>query len=91
MTSLGMKPDDPLALDPALLPANAVGLEAVYSPLETPWLLAARKRGLQITDGLAMLVEQGARSFEIWTGGKADRAAPGAPERDPMRRSGSGS
>ncbi|MBX3730314.1 MAG: shikimate dehydrogenase [Candidatus Sumerlaeia bacterium] len=75
MTSLGMKPDDPLPLDPALLPAGAAGLEAVYSPLETPWLRACRARGLRIADGLTMLVGQGALAFEIWTGQTADREA----------------
>ena len=29
---------------------------------------AARKRGLQYEDGLEVLVRQGARSFELWTG-----------------------
>src|SRR5690606_28752607 len=41
-TSLGMKPADPLPLDPALLLPTAAVLEAVYSPLETPFLAACR-------------------------------------------------
>jgi shikimate dehydrogenase len=75
MTSLGMKPQDPLPLDPALLGPDAVVLEAVYSPLETAWLRACRERGLRAVDGLAMLVGQGALSFEKWTGARADRNA----------------
>lgn len=35
---------------------------------ETPFLSAARAAGLTTIDGLPMLVHQGARSFEIWTG-----------------------
>jgi shikimate dehydrogenase len=35
---------------------------------ETPFLSAARVAGLATIDGLAMLVHQGAKSFEIWTG-----------------------
>lgn len=75
VTSLGMKPGDPLPVDPALLPADCVALEAVYAPLETEWLKACRARGLRTVDGLAMLVAQGALSFEMWTGVPADRAA----------------
>lgn len=75
MTSLGMKPGDPLPLDPALLPREAIALEAVYSPLQTAWMQRCRDRGIRVVDGLAMLVAQGARSFQIWTGQPADRAA----------------
>lgn len=75
MTSLGMKEGDPLPLDPQLVPPEAVGLEAVYAPLETPWRQACLERGCRIVDGLAMLVGQGARAFEIWTGKPADRDA----------------
>jgi shikimate dehydrogenase len=75
MTSLGMKPGDALPLDPGLVRSDAVVLEAVYSPLETPWLGACRERGLRAVDGLAMLVGQGALSFERWTGVHADRRA----------------
>lgn len=35
---------------------------------DTPFLSAARSAGLTAIDGLAMLVHQGAKSFEIWTG-----------------------
>lgn len=75
LTSLGMKPGDAFPFDPAALPPGCVVLEAVYSPLETAFLLACRARGLRVVDGLAMLVAQGARSFEMWTGVRADRAA----------------
>lgn len=74
-TSLGMKPGDALPMDPALLPRDAVALEAVYVPLETEWLKACRARGMRTVDGLAMLVAQGALSFEMWTNVSADRAA----------------
>lgn len=35
---------------------------------DTPFLKAARDAGLATLDGLPMLVHQGARSFELWTG-----------------------
>lgn len=74
-TSLGMAPGDAMPLDPSLLGDGAAVLEAVYSPLETPFLAGCRARGLACVDGLAMLVAQGALSFERWTGCPADREA----------------
>ncbi len=42
--------------------------DTVYNPLETPLVKAAKKRGCGIIQGLDMLVYQGAKAFEIWTG-----------------------
>ncbi len=67
-TSLGWKdgetPFDPVLFDE--LPESAVAFDLTYR--ETPFLLAARERGIRAVDGLAMLVYQGARSLELWTG-----------------------
>jgi shikimate dehydrogenase len=67
-TSLGWHPGEtPIAfahLD--LLPADALVADLTYR--DTDLLLAAQKRGLKTTDGLPMLVHQGARAFELWTG-----------------------
>ena len=59
--------------DPSLVPsfylkANHVVCDLVYRPLETDLLRMARRAGSKAIDGLGMLVHQGARSFEIWTG-----------------------
>ncbi|MCX7827327.1 MAG: shikimate dehydrogenase, partial [Verrucomicrobiae bacterium] len=40
-------------------------------PAETRLLAAARKAGAQTANGLSMLLHQGAKSFEIWTGKRA--------------------
>jgi len=48
--------------------------DMVYHPLETRFLHQARSRGLIAIPGLEMLVAQGARQFEIWTGQAAPRA-----------------
>lgn len=48
------------------LPEQAIAYDLTYR--QTPYLQAAAEAGLQTIDGLAMLVHQGARSFEIWTG-----------------------
>jgi shikimate dehydrogenase len=73
MTSLGMKPGDDLPATVQWLPADCHVLEAVYSPLETEFLRSARDKGLRTTDGLAMLLEQGAIAFEFWFGRSPDR------------------
>lgn len=51
------------------LPKSAVVADLVYR--DTDLLKAARERGLGAIDGLGMLVHQGARGLELWTGRKA--------------------
>jgi len=70
-TSLGWHPGEtPVALPYLdLLPASAVVADLTYR--DTDLLLAARARGLETADGLSMLVHQGARAFELWTGSPA--------------------
>jgi len=63
----GLSPVAPDALHPGLLV-----MDMIYEPRETVLLHDARARGCRTLGGLAMLVYQGARAFEIWTG----RAAP---------------
>ena len=69
-TSLGLKPDDKLPLDKKLFSLERVGAvyDMIYRPAETTLLKAARKAGCQTANGLGMLLHQGARAFEIWTG-----------------------
>ena len=45
--------------------------DLVYKPSETRLLREAKKAGAKALGGLEMLVAQGARQFEIWTGNKA--------------------
>ncbi|MDQ4045706.1 MAG: shikimate dehydrogenase [Chloroflexota bacterium] len=49
-----------------LLPEGAIVYDLTYR--ETPFLAAGRSAGIEVIDGLPMLVHQGARSFELWTG-----------------------
>jgi shikimate dehydrogenase len=49
----------------ALAP-SAVAIDVVYAPRDTPWLRAARRRGLRCDDGLGMLARQGALALELW-------------------------
>ncbi len=43
-------------------------VDLVYEPLETAWLAAARKEGIEAHNGLSMLVHQAALAFTFWTG-----------------------
>jgi shikimate dehydrogenase len=57
------------------LPPDAVALDVVYAPAETPFLRAARARGLRAANGLGMLARQGALALELWLGVPAPVAA----------------
>lgn len=74
-TPLGLRADDPHPAAVEMLPAGAPVLDLVYGPDETAWVHAARAAGHRASDGLRMLVEQGALSFERWFGFPPDRAA----------------
>ena len=67
-TSLGMTGKEPLDINLAALPRDAVVADIVYSPLETRLLAAARTRGNRAVDGLGMLLHQAVPGFERWFG-----------------------
>ncbi|HIE23184.1 MAG TPA: shikimate dehydrogenase [Candidatus Korarchaeota archaeon] len=70
-TSLGMYPNTSIPVHPNLLRRDMLVMDLVYTPLMTPLLKAARDKGARIVNGIEVLVEQAAKSFEIWTGVKA--------------------
>jgi shikimate dehydrogenase len=55
------------------LPPRAIAFDVVYRPRRTPFLDAARVRGLVAVDGLGMLVEQAALALRLWLGVDAPR------------------
>ncbi len=67
-TSLGMKGQDPLTLSLDRLPRHALVCDAIYIPLETPLLAAARQRGNATVNGLGMLLNQARPAFQRWFG-----------------------
>ena len=75
-TSAGLKAADPLPVDLAALPAPTAVFDMIYNPPETALLRAASSRGIPTANGLAMLVHQGAKALEIWSGVSASRTAP---------------
>lgn len=67
-TTLGMAGQPPLELDLLRLPPGAGVADIVYRPLITPLLVAAKKRGNPVAEGLPMLLHQGRLGFEHWFG-----------------------
>ena len=69
-TSLGLRGED-LPAELGLEPADVV-VDLVYGAVPTALCRWGERRGARVVDGLEVLVRQGARSLERWTG----RAAP---------------
>ena len=75
-TSIGLHPDVD-AMPPVEWSDAGPDLlvsDIVFNPPETRFLAAARQRGLQVLDGLSMLVYQGVIGFRLWTGQEAPEA-----------------
>ena len=72
-TPLGMAGIALTHIDIAKMPADGWVLDLVSAPLPTPLLAQAAARGLKTIDGLSVLVEQAADSFEILFGKKPPR------------------
>jgi shikimate dehydrogenase len=69
-TSVGLKATDPLPFDEkrfALEKAAAV-YDMIYRPAETPLLKRAHAAGCRTANGLSMLLYQGAKALELWSG-----------------------
>jgi shikimate dehydrogenase len=75
-TSAGLRSTDPLPIDLAALPRPAAVFDMIYNPPQTPLLRAAHALGVSNANGLAMLVHQGAKALEIWSGVPAGQTAP---------------
>ncbi len=67
-TSLGMTGQPPLDVDITALPAHAIVADIVYVPLRTQLLRQAESRGLDVVEGLGMLLHQAVPGFERWFG-----------------------
>ncbi len=51
---------------------NSIIYDIVYNPLKTELIKLAKKYEIKTIQGLDMLIYQGAKAFEIWTGKKPD-------------------
>jgi shikimate dehydrogenase len=78
-TPLGRRQEMPIR--PAALPKGGAVIDLVYVTGGTPLVRKARSLGLPTADGWGVLLAQGARSFEVWTG----RSAPLDVMRDTLQ------
>lgn len=69
---VGMKPSDPSLLGPDAFVEGQHVFDLIYMYPETAFLQTARGTGALTANGLGMLLHQGARAFEIWTGREPD-------------------
>lgn len=70
-----------MPIDPNVFRVGQVAVDLIYHPLETPWLAALRRQGIEAHGGLSMLLFQAARAFSLWTGAEAPVAAMEAAAR----------
>jgi shikimate dehydrogenase len=73
-TPLGSNNEDSM-IDHEHIKKDAIVYDIVYKPVTTNLLENAKYAGAQIVYGYEMLLEQGAKAFEIWTGISAPRDA----------------
>ncbi|WP_100487074.1 shikimate dehydrogenase [Sporolactobacillus pectinivorans] len=69
-TGVGMKPleGQSVITDLSMLRSNLIVTDVVYSPRQSKLLHIAEAQGCRFFNGLGMMLWQGARAFEIWTG-----------------------
>ncbi len=67
-TSMGMQGGPPLSMTLDQIGDGTLVTDAVYAPLDTPFLKLARSRGAQTVDGLGMLLHQARPGFATWFG-----------------------
>ena len=70
-TSVGLEEAQASPLAGELFSPRHYLYDAVYRPARTALIEAAAARGARTSNGLGMLLHQGARAFELWTEAKA--------------------
>ena len=66
VTSQGMVGEPALDLRLDRLSQSALATDIIYTPLESPFLAAARERGNRTINGLGMLLHQGPPAWKMW-------------------------
>lgn len=69
-TSVGMAPktDATIITDTSFFRPDLFVFDVIYNPQETRLLREAKAAGCKVSNGMYMLLYQGAASFELWTG-----------------------
>ncbi len=71
-TPIGLRSSDPLLIPARIFPKKKLYVyDLIYNPSQTKLIKVAKGKGCRTSNGLGMLLHQGARAFEIWTGMKA--------------------
>ena len=83
-TSVGMKEGDPSLIDESWLRPGQIVFDTIYNR-RTELLEGASRAKAVAIDGVAMLVYQGAKALEIWTGLKAPADVMDSAVRDALR------
>jgi shikimate dehydrogenase len=60
---------------PTRVLAGAVAYDMAYGPAARAFVERARAHAVRVSDGLGMLVEQAAESFELWRGVRPETAS----------------
>jgi shikimate dehydrogenase len=81
-TALGRNQSDPLPLPRELLAPHLMIYDLIYKGAATPLLAVAAESGARVSNGLTMLLHQGALAFELWFNRSAPLAAMRAALRD---------
>jgi len=68
-TSIGLRPGDEMPMPVDALPKSIAVMDMVYG--QTQFRQNAARHGCRTADGIGMLLHQGCKAFEIWTGRKA--------------------
>jgi shikimate dehydrogenase len=74
-TPLGMAGHPGTAVPAALMVGKTWAFDAVYTPVETAFLKAARTAGLAVMSGYELYFHQGVDAFRLFTGRSVDQAA----------------
>lgn len=67
-TPVGMKAEDQSLLGPEAFHSGQRAFDLIYHVSKTVFMKAAEEGGAQASNGLGMLLHQGAKAFRIWTG-----------------------
>ena len=65
-TSLGLNKNDVIDLNYEKIGSNKIFYDVIYNPIETNFLLKAKKFGNKTENGKMMFIYQAHQSFTIW-------------------------
>ncbi|MDD4953522.1 MAG: shikimate dehydrogenase [Candidatus Omnitrophica bacterium] len=67
-SAVGMQDSDPCLVEDRFIHEDLLVYDLIYNPAQTKLLKIAQAKGAGFSNGLGMLLYQGAAAFELWTG-----------------------